>query len=659
MSHNGVGISNDDGADVIDVLAFGFGPSNLALAVAATETGCEHSLLFLEQKPAFSWHPGMMFASSKLQISFLKDLVTLRDPTSPYTFLQYLKAKGRLERFVNLREFFPSRLEFSDYFAWVAAQFGDLVRYGSQVRAVRVAATARKSPSLFEVDVGEIATGSVSTIRARNIVYACGGTRRLISTGIESSSRIIHSDDFLTSFPIQFPSRSSSYAFAVVGDGQSAGEIVAYLLDTYPASTVHLLIPGYAPRPSDNSPFVNEAFFSGEAEEMYATEDSKRVPILGALRNTNYGVMDRDLIDHIYRAVYLEELQGNKRLIIHPFVRVKSAHDTGRRLEVRTTILGDGGPALECDGVVMATGYRRTLDPEIFDHVLPFIRKDDSGRIALSRQYRAETVVPTECGLYLQGYSEATHGIGDTLLSMVAFRSKEIWDDICCRNRRAASRERRQIIGEYPPKRHLETDREILYEVINRYRFATVVSVGDDREALITHVPMTLDVNRGECGVLFGHMDRSNPHVNWLDGRPIRAIFHGPNSYISPNDLGTDQLPTWNSIAVHVRGKARVVEDATTVLRGIARICEDGDRTEGAYRLNFKDARIPKLIDYIVGFEIDITEIIGRFKLSQDRIPSDRALAAEVLMRRVPTRDQEFIMHVHKLSGSVAGIVPN
>src|SRR4051794_10016492 len=108
-----------DGSDCsYDFVGVGFGPSNLALAVAAEELAPNLQGLFVERSRCFQWHPGMMLDGARMQISFLKDLATLRNPASQYTFLQYVKAKGRLERFVNINEFRLSRLEYGDYLRW-------------------------------------------------------------------------------------------------------------------------------------------------------------------------------------------------------------------------------------------------------------------------------------------------------------------------------------------------------------------------------------------------------------------------------------------------------------------------------------------------------------------------------------------------------------
>lgn len=114
--------------DVFDLVGVGFGPANLALAIALYEVGetqdCRDlKAVFLEAKQEFLWHPGLLLEDMSIQVSFLKDLATLRNPCSQFTFLNYLQEKGRLDSFINLQEFFPTRLEINDYFRWAAERF--------------------------------------------------------------------------------------------------------------------------------------------------------------------------------------------------------------------------------------------------------------------------------------------------------------------------------------------------------------------------------------------------------------------------------------------------------------------------------------------------------------------------------------------------------
>ena len=118
-----------------DVLGVGFGPANLSIAIALEETAQnqELSYCFLEQKSHFEWHGGMLLDGTRMQISCLKDLVTLRNPTSPYSFVNYLHSHDRLSSFINLGSLHPSRVEFNDYLTWVANQFDSVVTYGQRV----------------------------------------------------------------------------------------------------------------------------------------------------------------------------------------------------------------------------------------------------------------------------------------------------------------------------------------------------------------------------------------------------------------------------------------------------------------------------------------------------------------------------------------------
>lgn len=105
--------------DIHDFVGIGLGPFNLGLA-CLTEPIDELNGVFLESKPNFEWHSGMFLEGAHLQTPFMSDLVTLADPTSPYSFLQYLKENGRLYSFYIRENFYPLRTEYNDYCRWAA-----------------------------------------------------------------------------------------------------------------------------------------------------------------------------------------------------------------------------------------------------------------------------------------------------------------------------------------------------------------------------------------------------------------------------------------------------------------------------------------------------------------------------------------------------------
>ncbi|HZM75028.1 MAG TPA: SidA/IucD/PvdA family monooxygenase [Candidatus Limnocylindrales bacterium] len=629
-----------------DIVGVGFGPSNLALAVCAREQDDDLACVFVERNLTFRWHPGMLIDGARMQISFLKDLVSLRNPASPYTFLQYTKAHGRLEHFVNLNEFRPTRVEYDDYLRWVARDFDDVVRYGTDVTSVRPA--THDGAALFEVHTEEVVTGARSVMFARNVVYAAGGKPKIPSGCELSAPSMIHSSQFLHYYPHSFPQREQPYSFVVAGAGQSGGEITDYLLSMYPAAQVHLVISGYGPRPTDNSPFVNEQFQSGESARFYMFDERKREALRGELLSANYGVIREDLLDRLYNQAYLDAVRGTRRLFMHACTRLSAVRPDSHRPLV--AVLADRFDASEqtvrCDGVVLATGYRRTLDECLFGDLLPSIRLDAKGHPVITRDHRVEMASGAPSGLYVQGYAESRFGLGDTLLSLLPFRSKEIIDSV--RASRPARRPARAArAAAYPPPQYLEHDTEKLLALIERFKFATIISAVSPDHPVATQLPMVLDRSRGPFGGLFGHMDRANPHAQLIDGREMLIVFSGPNSYISPDIYETDQLPTWNSMAVHVRGRARPVVDRGPLVRGLCRIAQ---MSEMHPRLTADDPRIDHLIGHIVGFEVEITDLVGRFKLSQDRSGADRHRAALALARHSEAGEREFIEYVTGMS---------
>lgn len=412
--------------DPYDVIGLGFGPSNIALAIAAQEIAPDRSCQFLERTPDTRWHEGMLIDGARMQISFLKDLVSLRNLASPFTFLQYVKAKGRLEQFVNLAEFRPTRLEFQDYLRWVAAQFADQVRYNSAVHSVTPVHGDDATLSLFRVRAIDTRTGEVAEYHARNVVHALGGVPR-VPESVTPGETVVHSSRFLSTFPTRFTDRDREWEFAVAGDGQSAGEIAYFLLDRYRNARVHLILPGHSLRATDNNPFANEQFFEANADDFYSRNAANRRDYATSLRSTNYGVVEARFLDDLYRLVYAGEVRGRTQLVVHDGSRLTSAEVGGTGIQIGVdSRFGRGSCVIRADGLVLATGYRRELDPEMYRDVLPYLDIDSAGRPVTSRGHRARTTGELTCGLYLQGFSEATHGLGDTLLSLLPFRSKQI-----------------------------------------------------------------------------------------------------------------------------------------------------------------------------------------------------------------------------------------
>lgn len=417
------------GDDVLDVLGVGFGPSNLGLAIALAEHndaagagGRRLTARFLERQPRFGWHRGMLIDDATMRISYLKDLVTLRNPTSPFSFLSYLHDRGRLVDFINYGSSMPSRLEFHDYLEWAAAAFASQVDYGCEVVAVEPESGADGSVDVLTVVVRS-AAGEVR-YRARNVVVATGLTPQL-PQGVVAGERIWHSRDLLHRAPAA--AGTAPERVAVVGAGQSAAEVADFLHRTFPAAEVCAIFSRYGYSPADDSPFANRIFDPGAVDDFYDATDDAKQRILGYHANTNYSVVDPELITDLYRRHYHERVAGTERLRILNLTRVGDVVETEDRVELALESVVDGSrDVVSVDLVVFATGYRSSDPLRLLPGLAGTCRRDQAGRLRIGRDYRVETGPDVRAGVYVQGATEHSHGISSTLLSNVAVRSGEI-----------------------------------------------------------------------------------------------------------------------------------------------------------------------------------------------------------------------------------------
>ena len=239
-----------------DLVCVGFGPASLAIAVALHDSGVKGRVLFLERQSEFAWHAGMLLPSARMQISFLKDLATFRDPRSKFTFLNYLKESNRLVPFTNLGTFYPLREEFNDYLTWAAGHFTDSVRYASEVVNISPITKGSMPIETWNVTYQDKNTNTLSSLLARNVVIAVGG-QPSIPAPLQNqvlSSRIIHSSRYLQVPSKLLPDASQQVCIAVIGGGQSAAEIFEDLMLRYSQGKILLITSGSALKPSDDSP---------------------------------------------------------------------------------------------------------------------------------------------------------------------------------------------------------------------------------------------------------------------------------------------------------------------------------------------------------------------------------------------------------------------
>ena len=396
---------------VLDLAGIGFGPSNLALAIAVEEHELPVRARFFERQPRFGWHRGMLLEDATMQVSFLKDLVTLRNPTSGFSFLCYLRDRGRLIDFVNHKNLFPLRKEFHDYFEWAAERVGHHVSYGTEVSQVRA------HDDGFELTAGD------QRVRTRNLVLATGLEANL-PDGVETGERIWHNNDLLT----RVGTLTDPRQVVVVGAGQSAAEAVAFFHDRFPGAEVHGVFARYGYSPADDSSFANRIFDPAAVDDFYAAPEEVKRKLMGYHANTNYGVVDGDLIEELYRRVYREKVLGRQRLLLHNTSRLIGVTPDGRCAV--ESLVGGGRLPIDADVIVYATGYRPADPLRLLGGLADECERDEHGRLKVTRDYRVVTGEGIRGGIYLQGGTEHTHGITSSLLSNTAVRVGEILDSV-------------------------------------------------------------------------------------------------------------------------------------------------------------------------------------------------------------------------------------
>jgi L-ornithine N5-monooxygenase len=429
-----MGIGESDEPGVYDVVGVGFGPSGLSLAAALadarTEPGRESiTSVFFERNEVFGWHRNMLLPFAKLQVSFLKDLVTFRNPTSPFSFVAYLHEMGRLARFVNNGDFFPTRREFHDYLEWVESRLAAQVDYGTEVRGIEVA-RAGDGTAVLAVDVAPAGGGSgrPRRVHAHNVVISTGLVPRM-PAGIRRGENVWHSSEFLGRFEAADHSRFRRVV--VAGAGQSAAEITRFLYDNLPNAEVVAVVPSYGYSVADNTPFANEVFDPEAVNDHYFGSDKARDAFWNYHRNTNYAVVDDEVIRDLYQRRYEDEVRGVQRLEFLRLARVTALEPTWDRARVAIESLCAGQPEhLDVDLLVCGTGYDAMQPSALLGSLADHFVRNEAGCYRVERDHRLTTDLCLSGGVYLQGGTEHTHGLSASLLSNIAVRSGEIVESI-------------------------------------------------------------------------------------------------------------------------------------------------------------------------------------------------------------------------------------
>jgi len=405
------------GEPVFDVAGIGIGPSNLSVA-ALLARWPDVRTRFFDRRPEFQWHAGLMFPEAVLQVSYLKDLVTLADPTSPYSFLAFLASTKRLYRFINAG--FPRvrRREFNHYLQWVCGQLAGL-EFGKGVEGVS-----------FDDDlVLQLAGGRV---RATNVILGVGPVPYMPDcVAAHRCSTVFHAADFL-----QSGLDPRGQRIAVVGGGQTGAEIVLQLIansDRLPRELFWISRRANF-LPLDESPFANEWFTPSYSDFFFHLPAAVRSQLLAEQKLASDGISP-PLLETIYQRLYeLEFIEASPcRCRLWPGrVLTSFGREAGSwmlELDERCTATRE---ALRVDHVILCTGYSYGLPPflaPIADRI-----QLENGQYQLNEDFSIVWDGPADRRIYVQNAARFRRGIADPNLSLLAWRSAKIVNSLLGRS---------------------------------------------------------------------------------------------------------------------------------------------------------------------------------------------------------------------------------
>jgi lysine N6-hydroxylase len=400
--------------ETYDIIGVGAGPANLSLAALATNLK-NINAVFIEKREEFIWHVGMLLPDAKLQVPFLNDLVTLADPTNNYSFLNYLSTEKRLYQFISANYNPLTRAEFNQYFKWV---FNKLTNIKKGEEALKVN---------FDGDNILVKT-SKAAYQTKNLVIATGQApyipnifkNYLTSNVYHSSQYMNHAEHF------------SQKRIAVIGGGQSGAEIFNSLLanDKELPREIFWISKRANFSPLDDTPFTSEIFTPTFINYFHSLEKSKKDYFISTQLLANQGISEytaQDIYRKLYELRFIKQSKSSFYLLpSHEFIAISKVNDE-YNITISDLITGTTKVAV-VDKIILCTGYSSEL-PAALSDLQPMLKYDNNG-LVIDKSYKVIWEGMDTCSLYIQNGAQHTHGISDSTLSIAAYRSATILNNI-------------------------------------------------------------------------------------------------------------------------------------------------------------------------------------------------------------------------------------
>ncbi|WP_266075697.1 lysine N(6)-hydroxylase/L-ornithine N(5)-oxygenase family protein [Haladaptatus caseinilyticus] len=405
---------------VYDVLGIGLGPFNLGLAALLSPT--DYDAVFLEQKPEFEWHGGMLIEDATLEVPFMADLVTLADPTSEYSYLNYLRQHDRLYEFYFYETFQVPRREYDDYCGWVAEGLGN-TRFSRRVTAVQY----DDSTELFHVTACDPESGETVAYRANDIVVGVGSVPFVPeSLRGHPETDVFHSASYLDRRERCLDAES----ITVVGSGQSAAEIFLDLLRHRPESDCRLdwLTRSEGFFPMEYSKLGLQHFTPEYTQYFHDLPQGTKDDLLPE-QGLLYKGIDENTSEEIYDLLYERSVGGNDPNVgMLATTAVEDIEQVGDGYRLICEQWQEGVRfAHETDVVVLGTGYHRPTPPFLAG-VEERIDRDANGRLRVESDFEVEFDAAGR--MFVQNAGMHAHGVGTPDLGLGCYRNARIIESL-------------------------------------------------------------------------------------------------------------------------------------------------------------------------------------------------------------------------------------
>jgi lysine N6-hydroxylase len=371
--------------------------------------------LFLERKTTFGWHDGQQIPGASLQVSMLKDLVSLSDPTNAFSFLAYLHAAGRVYHFLNAQFDAVPRQEFRNYLEWASAKNPNIA-FSQEVLAVEF-------DTVFRVHT------ATTTVSADHLSIAVG-QRPFVPPAASSHLGLsqFHISDFVPK-----AANLTDLRVGVVGGGQSGAEAFLDLISR-PVGQLPRRVSWISRRPNflplDDSPFTNDYYMPDHSDHFASLDPATRARFNTRHVLTSDGISESTL-RQIYQRAYVHRFIEDNADLVALFPNREVAAVTGdphNGWDLKLT--NNDQPHLrehvELDVIIWATGFR----PAQMDFLAPIAHRIErvADEFKIDQTFAAAWDGPPDHHIFLQNAARGQRGLADPNLSLIAWRAQRILD---------------------------------------------------------------------------------------------------------------------------------------------------------------------------------------------------------------------------------------